>query len=105
MLEIGITEKLLVSVESKVDKIAKRFPTLKWLQKCCKGTYAMKPTLITCPNIFFNVLSSTADISCRIGLHKAKSPASYQILLSNFSISMKKCKNGQLQSQNSSTFH
>ena len=40
---------------------------LKGVQKCCKGAYAMKPILINCPNTFFNILLSRADISCRIG--------------------------------------
>ena len=105
MLEFGNQKETLDQCSIKIDIIAKNIPSSKWLQKCCKGTYATKPTLITCPDIFFNALSSTADISCWISLHKAKYPASHQILLSNFSISKKKCKIGQLRSQNFSTFH
>ena len=95
-----IDTSFVLNYGKMATKLKKKL-ALKWPQKCCKGAYALKPILIDCPNIFFNMLSRRGDISRRIRPQKPKCLANPSDLLSNFSILMKTLKKGQLQGQNS----
>ena len=93
-----IDTSFVLNYGKMATKLKKKL-ALKWPQKCCKGAYALKPILIDCPNIFFNMLSRRGDISRRIRPQKPKCLANPSDLLSNFSIFMKIRKKGQLWDQ------